>query len=89
MEQLHGWADSYPPTFADKHALVAAEIARLEGREADARQLYEDAIQWAGENGFVQNEALAYEVAARFYSARGFTEVDSAVMRLQLVKPRP
>ena len=30
-EQLCKWADSYPPTFADKHALVAAEIARIEG----------------------------------------------------------
>src|SRR5262249_22726189 len=27
-EQLSEWADNYPPTFADKHALVAAEIAR-------------------------------------------------------------
>ena len=35
-EQLREWADSYPPTFADKHALVAAEIARLEGQDADA-----------------------------------------------------
>ena len=31
-EQLCKWADSYPPTFADKHALVAAEIARIDGR---------------------------------------------------------
>jgi PAS domain S-box-containing protein len=81
LEQLHRWADSYPPTFADKHALVAAEIARLEGREADARQLYEDAIRRAGENGFVQNEALAHEVAARFYAARGFDSIANAYLR--------
>jgi PAS domain S-box-containing protein len=72
QEQLREWAESYPPTFADKHALVSAEIARLEGRALDAMQLYEQAIQSARENGFVQNEALAHEVAARFYSARGF-----------------
>jgi PAS domain S-box-containing protein len=71
-EQLREWAENYPPTFADKHALVSAEIARLEGRTFDAMQLYEQAIQAARENGFVQNEALAYEVAARFYLARGF-----------------
>ena len=35
-------------------------------------RLYEQAIQSARENGFVQNEALAHEVAARFYLARGF-----------------
>ena len=71
-EQLREWAENYAPTFADKHLLVSAEIARLEGRELDAARLYEQAIQSARENGFVQNEALAHEVAARFYAARGF-----------------
>ena len=33
-EQLREWAENYPPTFGDKHALVSAEIARLEGRDA-------------------------------------------------------
>ena len=37
-EQLREWAENYPPTFADKHALVSAEIARLEGRALDAMQ---------------------------------------------------
>ena len=32
-EQLREWAENYPPTFADKHALVSAEIARIEGRD--------------------------------------------------------
>ena len=71
-EQLREWAENYPPTFADKHALVSAEIARLEARAFDAMQLYEQAIQSARDNGFIQNEASAYEVAARFYLARGF-----------------
>ena len=70
-EQLREWAETYPPTFADKHTLVLAEIARIEGRAFDAMQFYEQAIQLAHENGFVQNEALAYEVAARFYAAHG------------------
>jgi hypothetical protein len=74
-EQLREWAENYPPTFADKNALVLAEIARLEGRAFDAMQLYEQAIQSARENGFVQNEALAQEVAARFYLARGFETI--------------
>jgi predicted ATPase len=33
LEQLREWAENYPPTFADKHALVSAEIARVEGRD--------------------------------------------------------
>src|SRR3984885_9269227 len=43
-EQLREWAENYPPTFADKHALVSAEIARMEGRDVDAMRLYEEAI---------------------------------------------
>jgi predicted ATPase len=35
-EQLREWAETYPQTFADKHALVLAEIARLEGRDLEA-----------------------------------------------------
>src|SRR5260221_7323463 len=74
-EQLREWADNYPPTFGDKHALVSAEIARLEGRDADAMRLYEKAIRSACDNGFIQNEGLAHEVAARFYAARCFEKI--------------
>ena len=70
-EQLLEWAESHPPTFADKHALVSAEIARLEGRDADALRHYEQAIRLAHEKGFVQNEGLAHELAAQYSLTRG------------------
>jgi PAS domain S-box-containing protein len=73
QEQLREWAETYPPTFADKHTLVLAEIARLENRDADAMRLYEQAIQSAREHGFVQNEGVAHELAAGFYLGRGST----------------
>jgi PAS domain S-box-containing protein len=62
-------------------ALVAAELARIEGRDADATRLYERAIRSAHDNGFVNNEALALEVAARFYAARGFDRIATAYLR--------
>src|SRR6202023_2898641 len=71
----------YPPTFADKHALVLAEIARLERRDADAMRLYEQAIKSARAAGFVQNEGLAHELAARFFTARGFDTIAHACLR--------
>jgi PAS domain S-box-containing protein len=80
-EQLREWAENYPPTFGDKHALVSAEIARLEGRDVDAMRLYEKALQSARKHGFVQNEGVAYEVAARFYVARGFETIADAYLR--------
>jgi PAS domain S-box-containing protein len=80
-ERLREWAENYPPTFADKHALVLAEIARLEGRNLEAMRHYEQAILLAREQGFIQNEGLAYEVAARFYSARGLETIAHAYLR--------
>jgi predicted ATPase/signal transduction histidine kinase/GAF domain-containing protein/CheY-like chemotaxis protein len=80
-EQLREWAENYPPTFSDKHALASAELARIEGRDADAMRLYEKAIQSARENGFVQNEGVAHEVAARFYAARGVDSIARAYLR--------
>src|SRR5262249_13602504 len=41
----------------------------------EAMELYERAIKSARANGFVHNEALAYELAARSYAARGLKEV--------------
>ena len=80
-ERLREWADNYPPTFGDKHALVSAEIARLEGRDPDAMRLYEEAIRSARQTRFVQNEGLAHELAARFYAARGFETIAHTYMR--------
>jgi PAS domain S-box-containing protein len=80
-DQLREWAEVNRPSFGDKHALVAAEIARLEGRELEAMHLYEEAIALARENDFVQNEALAHELAAQFYKGRGFETVANAYLR--------
>ena len=73
--QLEVWAENCPENFENRAALVGAEIARIEGRALEAEQLYEQAIRSARANGFVHNEAIAYEVAARFYAARGFDEI--------------
>jgi len=73
--QLEVWAENCPENFENRAALVGAEIARVEGRTADAMDLYERAIRSAHANRFVHNEALANELAARFYAARGFTKI--------------
>jgi PAS domain S-box-containing protein len=72
--QLEIWTENCPENFENRAALVGAEIARIEGRDLDAERLYEEAIRSARANGFVHNEAIAYEVAARFYARRGFEE---------------
>ncbi len=81
QEQLREWAENYPPTFSDKYTLVLAEIARIEKRDSDALRLYEQAIHLARENGFVQNEGLAHELAAQYYLAQGLETAGYAHLR--------
>lgn len=78
--QLTLWAENCPENFADRAALVGAEIARLDGDTITAEELYETAISAARDSGFVHNEALAYETAAGFYLGRGRTVVADAYL---------
>jgi PAS domain S-box-containing protein len=79
--QLEAWAQNCPENFENRAALLGAEIARIQGRVLEAEHLYEHAIRSARSNGFVNNEAIAYEVAARFYAARGFQKFADAYLR--------
>ena len=79
--QLEIWAENCPENFENRAALVSAEIARIQGRALEAEHLYEKAIRSAHENGFVHNEALANELAARFYAARGFEKIAHAYLQ--------
>ena len=79
--QLEVWAENCPENFENRASLVGAEIARIEGRDLDAERLYEQAVRSAQANGFAHNEALAHELAARFYAARGFETIAHAYMR--------
>jgi len=80
LGQLEAWAENCPENFENRAALIRAEIARIEGRVLEAEQLYERAIRSAHSNGFVHNEAIAYELAARFYAARGFQKFADAYL---------
>jgi signal transduction histidine kinase len=71
QQQLDAWAERCPDNFRHKHALVAAEVARLEGRPSDAIDLYDRAVEGAARGGFTQDEALAHELAGRMRLALG------------------
>jgi PAS domain S-box-containing protein len=79
--RLREWAENCPENFGNRAALVGAELARIEGRTLDAEHLYEEAIHSARANGFIHNEAIANEVAARFYAARGFKKIAHAYLQ--------
>ena len=81
QDQLDIWAQNCPENFENRATLVSAEIARIQGRELEAEHLYEQAIRSAHENGFVHNEAIANELAAHFYAARGLEKIAHAYLQ--------
>jgi predicted ATPase/signal transduction histidine kinase len=80
-QQMLLLAENCPENFGNCAALIGAEIARIEGREFDAEHLYEDAIESARANNFIQNDAIAHETAARFYARRGLQTVARAYLQ--------
>jgi PAS domain S-box-containing protein len=80
-KRLVQWAENCPDNFENRAALVGAEIARLEGRTLAAETLYEQAIRSAQASGFINNEALANELAASFYAARGFDKIANTYLK--------
>lgn len=68
QEQLKRWAEVCPENFRHMYLLVSAECARIRGSAVEAMNLYDQAIDCANENGFVHIEALANELAERFWS---------------------
>ena len=67
QQVLQTWSETCPETFLHKYQLISAEMARLNGDRFQAVELYDSAIAGAKENNFIQEEALANELAAKFY----------------------
>ncbi|MDB6171658.1 MAG: Protein kinase [Chthoniobacteraceae bacterium] len=81
LQKLERWSDNCAENHLNRHALVSAEIARLQGRDLDAMRLYDQAIQSARVNGFIHHMAIANELAARFYFARNFESIAQTYLR--------
>ena len=81
-ESLRAWEGQAAfPGFANKLMLVAAEVARIEGKELEAQRLYEDSIRLARLHGFVQDEADGNAVASRYYASRGLDRIAGLLLR--------
>jgi predicted ATPase/signal transduction histidine kinase/tRNA A-37 threonylcarbamoyl transferase component Bud32 len=66
LARLKLWADGCPENYLAKCLMVEAEIARLTGNVAAAARFYDRAVAAAHESQFLQDKALANELAARF-----------------------
>ena len=78
---LDARAASCPDNFGACAALVAADLARLEGDPERAMYEYERAIRSARDHGQAGIGAVALETASRFYRARGFVAIADSYLR--------
>jgi signal transduction histidine kinase/serine/threonine protein kinase len=67
QEKMKHWANHAPMNFLHKYYLVEAERYRVLGNKIEAIEFYDRAIIGAKENDYIQEEALANELAAKFY----------------------
>lgn len=81
QEKMQKWAENAPMNDLHKFHLVEAEKARVLGQFFEAEEFYERAIAGAAENEFIQEEALAYELAAKHYLARGRSKIAQTYMK--------
>jgi len=80
-EQLKIWTDNCPENFLNQYSLVSAEMARISNQTLAAIDFYEQAIESAHHNEFIQNEALANELAAKFWLSQGKEKYAKTHMR--------
>ncbi|MCU0541801.1 MAG: AAA family ATPase [Oscillatoriaceae cyanobacterium Prado104] len=78
QEKMQTWAVHAPMNYQHKYDLIAAEIARVSGNKFEAIDLYDRAITLAKENNYFQEEALATELAAKFYLKLGKDKIARA-----------
>jgi histidine kinase len=67
LKKLKHFTELCKENYEHKYLLVEAEYCRIEGNNAKARNYYDNAIKIAVENRMVQDEALCWELTARFY----------------------
>ncbi|MBA3923402.1 MAG: hypothetical protein H0X31_17590 [Nostocaceae cyanobacterium] len=80
QSKIQQWADHAPMNFLHKFYLVEAEKERVLGKRTEAMDLYDLAITLAKENAYIQEEALANELAAKFYLNQGKEKIAQTYM---------
>ncbi|MCC3412807.1 MAG: AAA family ATPase [Microcoleus sp. PH2017_02_FOX_O_A] len=80
QEKMQKWTHHAPMNYQHKYELVEAEKARVLGEKDRAIAFYDRAIQHSREQGYIQEEALANELAAEFYLFVGRQKVAKVYM---------
>lgn len=71
QKKMRKWAHHAPMNHLHKYLLVEAERYRISGKKKKAEINYEKAINLARQEGYIHEQAIADELAAKFYFALG------------------
>ncbi|MEH1999452.1 MAG: AAA family ATPase [Nostoc sp.] len=71
QQHMELWATHAPANHLHRFYLVEAERYQVLGQKLEAMDYYENSIAKSQQNGFLQEEALAYELAGKFYQSLG------------------
>lgn len=75
IKKLKDYADDCPENFLDKYLITKGELARISKNYDHALRYYNQAIEAANANEFLQNEAIGNELASRLYFDLGMNEL--------------
>ena len=79
--RMKTWSKFAPMNFLNKFYLVEAEVCKVIGDYKQAIEYYDKAIDLANENEYLNEEALAYELAGKFYFQKN--KIDTAKIYLR------
>ncbi|RKZ83317.1 MAG: hypothetical protein DRR19_19320, partial [Candidatus Parabeggiatoa sp. nov. 1] len=81
QEKMQNWATHAPMNFLHKFYLVEAERCRVLDKDGEAREYYDKAIELAQEHEYLNEEALAHELAGQFYLAKDLPKLAQVYLR--------
>ncbi|MCY1061214.1 AAA family ATPase [Nannocystis sp. SCPEA4] len=80
-DKVAGWSRACPANFEARAQLLRAEQARISGDGAAALQAYEAALAAAVRHARPHDEAIACEVAARYFEGAGLRDAQQVYLR--------
>ncbi len=80
LARMKVWGEHGKENYEHKYLAMRAEQARIDGDHETAMDAYDQAIDSARAYGFMQNEAIVNELAARYFVSRGREKIARGYM---------
>jgi predicted ATPase/signal transduction histidine kinase/CheY-like chemotaxis protein len=74
LKKLNTWSKHCPENYLHKYYLIKAEFAKINSKQLKALRYYDKAIEQAAQQAFINEEAMANELAARFCLENNLTK---------------